>query len=646
MSGIKHLSEIYKKQGVEFLNDLFSKEVTVSEKLNGMSFSFERNPFDGTIYFYKRDQNNPISKIDRVLMNYYDEPISYIKNLPENILNEIPSGWRFGMEFFINSSPVVLSYQRMPKNSLVLTHIIVKNQFGDVERTIVNREELDYWADLIGVEKSPIIFQGKLSDEQKVAVNDFINSPNDVLKKSHGTESFAKYLITVLNPELDKSFLHDSLEEPIEGVVFRFGPLDGAGESFTAKILDPIFSDITKQNNLKKTSYFPNDIYGITILEVMNFILDEGIDSFDYTGEDPNDKYISYICSVFNSFIEKNGEKYLGLDFQEPDYLKQTENDINLELISDDKTRELLSEDESYQSLFRLILSAFRKLKKKPGGFFTQGAVEQFNILVREISEYLNRKNIVVESMIPTFDQFRKEKKVFVPQEEVESDDEEEVEAEVEEVPAAPEEEEKIEDFEEIEVSPENEVDPEIVDRIKSILNTDHQKQIPRETGNDVNIVIGKFHPFNNGHLKLIKKANQHNGLPVCVFVTKPKREIIDQETVKKMMHLVADELSGIISSVNYVDDDLLATALDNLDKSLIPKTLTVGKKRLDNYLLQSRSLKRKDRVPEDFSVQAAPEWISSTIVNNSLKEKNYIDFKKHVPKSIHSLWEEISRKF
>ena len=47
MSGIKHLSEIYKKQGNEFLNDLFGKEVTVSEKLNGMSFSFERNPFDG-----------------------------------------------------------------------------------------------------------------------------------------------------------------------------------------------------------------------------------------------------------------------------------------------------------------------------------------------------------------------------------------------------------------------------------------------------------------------------------------------------------------------------------------------------------------------------------------------------------------------
>ena len=37
MAGIKHLSEIYKKQGAEFLDDLFGKELIVSEKLNGMS---------------------------------------------------------------------------------------------------------------------------------------------------------------------------------------------------------------------------------------------------------------------------------------------------------------------------------------------------------------------------------------------------------------------------------------------------------------------------------------------------------------------------------------------------------------------------------------------------------------------------------
>lgn len=640
MSGIKHLSEIYKKQGSDFLNDLFSKEVVVTEKLNGMTFSFERNPFDGTIYFYKRDQNNPISKIDRVLMNYYDEPINYIKNLPNEILNEIPSGWRFGMEFFINTSPVVLSYQNMPKNGLVLTHIIVKNQFGDVERTIVDQEELDYWADKINVERSPIIFQGKLTDEQKVAVNDFINSPNDVLKKMHGTESFAKYLITVLNPTLNKSFLNNSLDEPIEGVVFRFGPLDGAGESFTAKILDPIFADVTRQNNLKKNNFFPNDIYGITILEVMNFILDKGIDTFSYTGEEPNDKYISYICSVFNSFIEENGEKYLGLDFQEPEYLTHINNDVNLDLIEDEKTKELLSMDESYQSLFRLILSAFRKLKKKPGGFFTMGAVEQFNILVREISEYLNRKNIVVESMIPTFDQFRKEKKVFVPQEETEQEEEEDVEPEVEEIPVKEEEPEQEED-----VQNEPEVDPEIVDRIKAILAQPSDSETKLEQ-NPVNIVIGKFQPFNNGHEKVIRKANQSNGHPVCLFVARSSKDFIDQETMKKMMDLVSSELSDIVASVSFIDNDLLATAVDSLPDQFTPKTLTVGKNRVDNYLLQSRSLKKRSKVPEDFQVQTAPEWVISNDVMNSLKNKDYLGFKKKVPKSVHSLWEELSRKF
>ena len=143
MAGIKHLSEIYKKQGTDFLNELFGRDLTVSEKLNGMSFSFEKNLYDGSLSFYKRDQVNPISKIDRVLMKYYESPISHIQSLDNLVLSEIPNGWRFGMEFFISPSPVLVSYQRIPKNGLVLTHIIVKNEFGDIEKTIVEKEELE-----------------------------------------------------------------------------------------------------------------------------------------------------------------------------------------------------------------------------------------------------------------------------------------------------------------------------------------------------------------------------------------------------------------------------------------------------------------------------------------------------------------------
>ena len=650
MAGIKHLSEIYKKQGAEFLDDLFGKELIVSEKLNGMSFSFERSIFDGSLSFYKRDQVNPISKIDRVLMKYYESPISHIQELPALTLNEIPSGWRFGMEFFINPSPVLVSYQRIPRNGLVLTHIIVKNQFGDIERTIVEKEELDYWADLLGVETPPIIFQGKLSDDQKVSINDFVNSAHDNLKTEHGTNSFAKYLLSILNPELNKTFLNNSLEEPIEGVVFRFGSIDGTGESFTAKILDPVFEDITRQNNVKKVSYFPSDIYGITILEVMNYILNKGIDSFTFEGEDPQDKYISFVCSVFNSFTDEYGEKYLGLDFQEPEFLKQEGFQPNHDLIKDEKTKSLIADDESYESLFKLILSAFRKIKKRPGGFFTQGAIEQFNLLVREISEYLNNNSIVVESMIPTFDQFRKVKKPFIPQEE---EDEEDIEDEVEEIPKdeiieEPVEEPEIEiEIEEDPIGDEVVIDPEVVDQIKTALG---QSEPISKSGSDddaikVNIVIGKFQPFNNGHLKMIKKANQNNGLPVAVFVVKPgQHSFIDDQTMDKMMGIVSNDLSGIIDSIHYIDDDLLSTVVHTLGKKYDPKTLTVGKKRLDNYLLQTRSLKKRKKLDSAFQIQTSPEWINSEDVSRTIQEKNYMEFKKNVPKSLSGLWEELTR--
>lgn len=612
MVGIKHLSEIYKKQGSEFLNNLFSRDVSVTEKLNGMSFSFERSVFDGTIYFYKRDQNNPISKIDRVLMQQYEDPIFHVKNLPDSVLSEIPGGWRFGMEFFSNNSPVSVSYQRSPKNGLVLTHIIVKNEFGDVERTVVDKEELDYWADMIDVEAPPIIFQGKLSDDQKVSINDFINSPNDVLKQDLGTSSFAKYLIGVLNPNINKTALNDSLDEPIEGIVFRFGTLDGTGESFTAKVLDPIFDDITKQNNLKKTNYFPNDIYGISIIDVMNFILDKGVDSFTYTGEDPIDKYISYICSVFNDFVEENGERYLGLDFQEPEYLKTDPSTDNLDLIDNERTKELISTEESYRSLFKLVLSAFRKLKKKEGGFFTKGAIEQFNLLVREISEYLNKESIVIESAIPTFDQFRKVKKVFKPIEDFEDE---------------------VNDIEDSHSLQQNDL-PDII-----------QNELSEEPqGEPINIVIGKFDPFHNGHLKLIKKANQNNNLPVCVFVVNNGKGFIDSDTKTKMMDLVSSDLSDIIKSVKFVDNDLLSTSVDNLDNKYYPKTLTVGKKRLDNYLLQSRALKKKNKLSKDFQIQTAPEWVTTHQINGTLDDNDYVSFKNNVPRSIHPLWEEIKK--
>ena len=123
MSGINHLYDIYNKKGEDFVNQLFNSFVTINEKMDGTAFTFERDEKTGKFKFFKRDQRNPITFVDRTLMKYYEKPIQYIESLPPNILEEIPRGWRFGLEYFANNKPVEITYDRVPKNNLILSYV-------------------------------------------------------------------------------------------------------------------------------------------------------------------------------------------------------------------------------------------------------------------------------------------------------------------------------------------------------------------------------------------------------------------------------------------------------------------------------------------------------------------------------------------
>lgn len=629
MAGIKYLNDIYRKQGKDFLDNLFKKTVIITEMLNGSSFSFEKNINDGEISFYKRDQLNPISKIDRTLMRYYEPPIRYINSLSSEIKEQIPIGWRFGMEYFINSNPICLTYDRLPKNNLVLTYILVKDDFGDVERTIADKKELEEWAKLLGVENPPIIFQGRMDNDQKVKIQEFLSVPFDTLSYKYGTNSFAKYIISVLNPELKKTTLNDDLDKPIEGIVFKFGAIDGTGETISAKIIDPVFAEIAKDNQAKSESFFPNDIYGITILEVMNFILEKGIDSFEFDGGDIEDRYISFICNVFERFIDEYGEDYRGVDFEEPEYLKGEGFEANVDHITSEKTRFLIKEESSFESLFKLILSAFRKLKKKPGGFFTTGSIQQFNILVREIADHLNKTIDIAESGIPTFGEFRKENKSIL----IEESEQEETEPVVDDS------------------SNSEEEAKDLMNQIKNSIETPIDNKDPddpsthHEEKKMVNLIIGEYQPFNNGDLKIIQRTKQENHLPVVLAVVEPridsKKTIMDSDMLKKSMTAVATEFNDMIDDVVYVKDDLLSTALDALSDKYNVVGLTAQKENFENYHLQKKSLIKKGRIKPDFHLFSTPQWSNPAEIRELINRQDFVNFKKNAPKAIIYLWQE-----
>ena len=627
MAGINHLYDLYNKRGADFIQALFSQYVTINEKMDGSAFSFERDPNTGKFNFYRRDQRNPITLVDRTLMKYYERPIQYIESLPPNILEKIPRGWRFGLEYFANTSPVEIVYDRIPKNHLILSFVHKMDANGKIVKTIQEKSKLDTWADLLGVERSPIIFQGNLDETQKSQLMEFLATPFQQLVQKFSTQSFVRFIISILNPELKSSALNKDLDKDVEGVVFRFGEPDAEGETVLAKMVDPLFTELAKTKSQEKREKKPSDFLGITLLDVMNFILQQGVDSFEVEGEGEDERYISFISDVFAKFLEENEEKYRGADFEEPDYLKKPEFRLNRDLVRDRRVLKFVEEDEAFESLYKLILNSFRKLKTRASGIVTSGTLSQLNLLIQEIKDYIQRpEKEVNESQFVSFLDFKKETQPNVDYVLQEGED-----SEKDENPLL-----SFEDF---------------ISKLETIENqtppTD-EPLVEKEDDRKINVIMGRFQPFHLGHLKMAKKLHEENKLPTFVVVVYPGHNKsgnspFDEATIKQYMDAVVKENSDVLVDYMIVSRGLLGSAINKLvEMGFEPHLVGAGEDRQEDYEKQMDYIKRTElfeKLPEDFKLVETPRSTSATEVRKKLKDEDYAALKKMLPKSVLNLY-------
>ncbi len=664
MPGIKYLSDIYEKKGKSFIENLFNKNLTVTENLDGPSFSFERDFTGDNISFYKKDQDNPITKVDRILMRYYEKPISYIESISPEIMNQLPKGWRFGMIYFPNTKPVRIEYDRIPKNHLILTHVMVRDEFGEIIDNIQDKSELDEWADKLGVERSPIIFQGKLNRDQKISIMDFLSTPLMDLKNKFKTESFTKYLISILNKNVESTTLGKDLRGEIDSLVFRFEDEEGKEETVLAKMVDPVFHEINKSRKVTQTSYFPSDVYSLCLIDVMNFILETGVENFVSYGNDPEERYIGFVFDVFKKFIYEEGEKYVGADFQKPEYLKSDGFEINKDLINDDEVLKFIEDDEVYIDILQMILNSFRKLKRKPHGFFTEGLIQQFNMLVEEIANYINakKKELVEESLgVPSFVWFKKAGARFNPVlNEEESEDEYE---ELEEIMdgTLP---ENIVSLNESEdnalLKKEEDSDKKDTSEFfsfkdfKKVVSTHKEKRkikILNENNSKVNIVIGKFQPFNNGHLKMCTRLKKENNLPVFLCVVHPGSEPgskypFSEDLIKKSIGSLTSENNKLFAGYEIIPSNLLEDAINSVVKHANPASICIGERDFENMVLQREWVRNKyDLEGGDIEIYKTPQWTNNNDIRKSIKDGDFQQFKSKVPKSIAVLFNEFTKQ-
>lgn len=399
---MKELTQIYKDAGGKLIEDLFKDYVVVSEKLSGSAFSFKKDG-DGII-FYKGGNQRPINLIDRTIMMYYEKPINFIKSTTAKNLSSIPENWKFCFQYFVNTNPGVITYDKLPKNNLVLTHIKVMTPSDNVTKVIEDPRVIRDWANALGVTPLLPLFKGYLTEDQKKKIKEFLETPKEDHAEIFSTNSFAEYLLRILNPNIQSTTLQNDLKKPIESIVFKFYK-SGTKQVIAAKLIDPYTINLMKEKEPIDMRKAPADINEIILLDLLAFIEERGIKKHEILGDAEDTRYIELVSNIFNDYVTKRGKDIAKIDIEKADFAKGKEFDLNVELIPSQRTKDILNSNPKLKDLFKIILGSLKKKRKNTGNIMTPSVVEDFNKMVDKVTDVIQTKD---DGKFKTFDDYLK----------------------------------------------------------------------------------------------------------------------------------------------------------------------------------------------------------------------------------------------
>ena len=379
------LQNILNTEGREFLENLLNKEVVVTEKLNAATLSMQKKQtsemdLNRNLTFYKGSGANKreITIADRVMTTFYLSGTTYLSNLSKLIIDRIPANWTFVFKYFPNHQPSFINYSVLPKNNLVLSCIITS---GGTK--IDDCEDLKSWAEMFDVPYQEPIFKGYLSEYQKERLRDYVEDG------SNNKESFARFIITLLNPSLKGSlYQNDGFESPIDGFVFKFISDDGITKPMTAKLIDPFMSALISKNKSKK-GYSDNT--DVLLSDFTIFMSNQDMDSIVLTKKDNGERYLELFYRLFNRYIKYKKSQLEDFDVDTNDIVKESidvDFGVDIDKISNETTKKLLKDNPEFKSIFKTLLGSFKS--KKDDNYksivMSPGIVRLFNDIVDKIN--------------------------------------------------------------------------------------------------------------------------------------------------------------------------------------------------------------------------------------------------------------------
>ena len=385
------LQNILNSEGQEFLDNLLNKEVVVNEKLNAATLSFQKKvtsemDLNRKLTFYKGSGVNKreITVADRVMTNFYSNGMTYLSNLSKIVIDKIPNNWTFVCKYFPNHQPSFINYSVLPKNNLVLSCIITSGgtKLEDVD-------DLRSWAEMFDIAYQEPVFRGYLTQYQKERLNDYIKSGST-------KDSFARFIITLLNPNLTHSlYQNDGFNSPIDGFIFKFISDDGITKPVSAKLIDPYMTNIILKNKSNKGF---KDNTDVLLSDFAVFMAGQDMDSILLHGEDESQRYLELFYKLFNRYIKYKKSQLEDFDVDTNDIVKESINvdfDVDLGEISNETTKKLLKENPEYKSIFKTLLGSFKA--KKPEDYkslvMSPGVVRIFNGIIDKINDKISTRD-------------------------------------------------------------------------------------------------------------------------------------------------------------------------------------------------------------------------------------------------------------
>ena len=592
---LTNLKQIFKDRGRSFIENLFTKYVIVSEQMDGSRFTIMRTQ-NGSLEYCKKD-GSTINFIDRTMMVFYEKAIEHFEGLGMETVVKMPDNWVFGFQYFPSVAPVNIVYDRLPKNNLILTDIQITNGQGRVLKTISDPRVLGDWAKTLDVENPPIIHNGYLTSLQKEKIMDYLSTPESNLLSMFNSLSFTRYIISILNPDLRTSALMNDIDKPIEGIVFKF-ITPGESEVYSARLIDPIMHQHS-MNVTKPVDRKANDMYQIAMLDIIEFMELVNLNDIQLNSESPDERYIELICILFNDYIQKNGHKYIGVDFETPDFAKKPEFEINLATIPNERTREILK-NSRLNDLFKIVISSFRKYRKNTTAILTKQIVDTLNSIIENIQKKVEL--MPEENQILDFNNYLKRSQI------------------------------------------EN-----VASIFESIVTEALNLNTTEKGKTKVNILAGRFQPFTEGHMKVVEQLYKANGLPTFILIVRgsksdPTKNPFDEDTQLAMIGSIQGQ-NKMIEGAAVIGTAGIDTIFNALRPAYEPVLWGAGTDRLKAYKYQIDKYKEElNALPEldAFEIKRGDEDISATKVREALKIDDEKTFKQMTPRGMHKMYDEL----